>query len=111
MDGRTTERQSGPNMFWPMFFMALALAVMLGWNLTIVIRQYVAGLRMLDRQMLASVQAVQVEERLKSLLTDLIELSKTDPDAKDIVVKYRVTSNVPQQPLQAVPPAPSTPKR
>lgn len=50
-------------------------------------------------------QTQQVQERYTSLLTDVIELAETDPDAKSVVEKYKIS----RQKSASTPSAPSTP--
>ena len=87
--------------FWPMCLLALSLAVFLGWQGTVAAQQYVAALRLADQQTLLAGQAAQAEGRLQAMMMDLLELSKTDPDARGIVNKYGITFN----PAPSMPPA------
>ena len=79
--------------FWPLCLMAVSLAVFLGWQVTMAARQYVALLRLADQQTVLAGQAAQAEGKLKAMMMDLLELSKTDADARAIVSKYGIKFN------------------
>jgi chromosome segregation ATPase len=49
-------------------------------------------------------QTQQVQERYTSLLTDVIELAETDPDAKSVVEKYKISRQKPASNPSAVAP-------
>lgn len=53
-------------------------------------------------------QTQQVQERYTSLLTDVIELAETDPDAKSVVEKYKISRQKQDSNPSAVPPVNST---
>jgi len=92
--------------FWPLCLMAVSLTAFLGWQVTTTARQYVALLRLADQQTVLAGQAAQAEGKLKAMMMDLLELSKTDADARAIVTKYGIKFN----PAPAtVPPVPITP--
>ena len=52
-------------------------------------------------------QSQQVQARYTEMLTDLIKLAETDPDARAVVEKYKIQR---QQNQQAVPSAAATPQ-
>lgn len=79
--------------FWPLCFMAFSLVIILGWQLTIGVQQYIASIRMADQQVLMAKQAAQTESKLQSMMTDLLLLAKTDAEAKTIVAKYNIKMN------------------
>jgi hypothetical protein len=79
--------------FWPLCFMAFSLVIILGWQLTIGVQQYIASLRMADQQAVMATQAAQTESKLQSMMTDLLLLAKTDPEAQTIVAKYNIKMN------------------
>lgn len=104
--------------FWPLCIMALSLAVFMGWQVTTAAQQYFALLRLADQQTVMTGQAAQAESQLKALMMDLLQLSKTDADARAIVSKYGIKFNpapslvTPSHvtPASAVLPAPRSPR-
>lgn len=73
--------------------MALSLVIILGWQLTLGVQQYLGSLRMVDQQAVLVNQAAQTESKLQSMMADLLLLAKTDTEAQAIVAKYRITLN------------------
>jgi hypothetical protein len=94
--------------FWPLCLMALSLVIILGWQLTIGVQQYIASLRMADQQAVIANQAVQTESKLQAMMTDLLLLAKTDTEAQTIVTKYRIKMNA-DKPETGVPRVPALP--
>jgi len=97
--------------FWPLCIMAASLALFLGWQVTAAVRQYIAFLRLADQQTVMAGQATQTESKLQAMTMDLLELSKTDTDARAIVSKYNIKFNPaqpPALPLEAVLPQPKS---
>lgn len=92
--------------FWPLCLMALSLVIILGWQLTAGIQQYSASRRMAEQQALMAQQAAQTESKLQAMMTDLLLLAKTDPEAKTIVEKYRIKMN-PDKPASGASGAPT----
>ena len=87
--------------FWPLCLMAVSLAAFLGWQVTAAARQYVGLVRLADQQAVLAGQATQAEAKLQAMMMDLLELSKTDADARAIVSKYGIKFN--PVPLSALP--------
>ena len=98
--------------FWPLCLMALSLGCFLGWQVTTAARQYIGLMRIADQQTLQAGQVAQAESKLQAMMMDLLELSKTDADARAIVGKYGIKFNaapapaLPVLPLEAVLPVP-----
>jgi hypothetical protein len=92
--------------FWPLFMLAVSLTVFLGWQVTASVQQYIASLRMQDQQAALTEQAAQAETKLQTMMMDLLELAKKDPEARAIVGKYNIKFNPPAQsadlPLAAI---------
>lgn len=96
-------------LFWPFCLVALSLAVFLGWQVSLSVRQYIGLVRVAEQQELLEVQAVQAEAKFQSMVMDLMTLAKTDMDARKIVTKYGIQFNPPPspaQPAEAVTPKP-----
>jgi hypothetical protein len=104
--------------FWPLCLSAFSLAILLGWMVTQATRQRVDTIRLLDQQALVAQQAAQAEGKLQAMMMDLLELAKSDADAKALVTKYRITfkpnealapPQVQPAPTQAKPPEAAAP--
>ena len=81
--------------FAPLLITLIGLIVFLAWNLRVAIVQ-TRNLRVAEIQVRqASIQSAQTEEKLKAMLTDLLVLVPTDPDAAAIARRYRITQNAP----------------
>ncbi|MFA5044064.1 MAG: hypothetical protein WC381_02275 [Kiritimatiellia bacterium] len=85
--------------FWPLCLMALSLAVFLGWQVTIAAQQYIGLVRLADQQTFQAGQAMQAEKKLQAMMMDLLDLSKTDAEARSIVVKYGIKFNPAKPPV------------
>lgn len=81
--------------FPAVMLIAASVAILLAWNLyqTSVARSN--GIRVSAQQEIQLTQAVQTEEKLRLMMTDLVELAKSDADAKSIVTRYNITFNNP----------------
>ena len=91
-----------PGPFWPLVLMGLSLGTILTWNLVATLRDCYMGVRMRDQQDTAAAQAFEAEEKMKTLMFDLIALSAKNPEAKAIVDKYQIRYNAaPQAPAPA----------
>jgi len=83
--------------FWPICMIAVSMAVFLSWQVISGARQYINLLRLADQQNALSGQAVQAESKLQAMMMDLLNLSKTDTDARTVVTKYGIKYNPAQQ--------------
>ena len=79
--------------FVPLLTLALAVLVLLTWDLTVAAKQHVAGLRLMDQQQQQIVQAAAVENKLRQMMLDLVELAKQNTDAATIATRYGVVFN------------------
>ncbi len=79
--------------FGPLCLMALSLIIILGWQLTVGIEQYLGSIRMIDQQAAIANQAAQTESKLQAMMTDLLLLAKTDTEAQKIIAKYNIKLN------------------
>ena len=83
------------SVFWPLTLALVSLIVLLSWNLFVTIRQN-EGLQVAKYQVWqASAQSVQAEQKLKSMLSDLMDLAPQDAEAARIIKKYKITQNSP----------------
>ena len=86
--------------FWPLCLLAVSLTVLLVWQVTLAGQQYVALVRLSDQQVVMTQQAVQTENKLKTMMMDLLELAKTDADARAIVTKFNIQYAPPPSSVQ-----------
>jgi len=99
--------------FPALFLIAASVIILLSWNASQMLSVHSNGVRISVQQDLQLTQASQTEEKLKQMMSDLVELSKSDTDAETIVKRYKIVFNNPT-PTKAVtptpPPAKSAPK-
>ncbi|MEI7881162.1 MAG: hypothetical protein WCI95_09835 [bacterium] len=79
--------------FLPLVLIALGVILLFSWNLSIALNQQTAGVRISAQQDLQLAQAAQTELKLKTMMTDLLELSKTDKEAEAIIKRYKIAIN------------------
>jgi hypothetical protein len=98
-----TERYHG---FWPVFIIGCSLAMILVWEIQvgIVARQNAEQLR--DQQLRVVDQAKHVQGELEKIVRGLVDLSKTDDAAKQIVNKFGIKINNPTVPTETPTPSP-----
>lgn len=84
--------------FWPIVLLGLSLVAFLGWQVTLGIKEYRAGLAMVDRQRLIGVQAADAEAKLQAMVLDLLELARTNTAANAIVEQFSIQYTPPAQP-------------
>jgi len=101
----THASQEVTSTFLPQLLVALSILILLGWQVYSGSRQYFAFMRMSDQQAVLVSQAAQAENKIQSMMTDLLRLSQTDADAKTIITKYRITYNPPRQAVSSDQPA------
>ena len=93
--------------FWPVALMAASIILFFIWNIVVTVRLRGGAVRLRDQQTAIVMQGVQAEERLKRMMIDLLEMSKTDPSAAAIAQKYRITFNPPTAGVPAAGPLPA----
>lgn len=95
MDSPTNKETvvSSFSSFLPLCLLAASLIIVLGWQMTLSVQQYLATVEIAGKQAVMGEQAAQAESKLQAMMTDLLQLAKTDPEAKLIVTKYRVKLN------------------
>lgn len=82
--------------FLPMALVTVSVLIFLGWQTAQSVRQHATLIRLSDRQELLASQAAQTENQLQALMMDLLQLAKTDEDARAIAAKYNIKFNPPQ---------------
>lgn len=88
MSTLSTEKTFSP--FLPVLLLSFCLLALLSWNLYLVANQHTEAQRGKEQLLVQLDQAVRTEQRLKLLMTDLIELSKQDKEAEEIVSRYKI---------------------
>jgi short-subunit dehydrogenase involved in D-alanine esterification of teichoic acids len=81
--------------FLPLVLIALGVIVLFSWNLTMALNQHSNGIRISAQQELQLAQAAQTEDKLKIMMSDLVELSKSDTNAETIVKRYKIAFTPP----------------
>ncbi|MEI8242653.1 MAG: hypothetical protein WCI17_05250 [bacterium] len=81
--------------FWPLTLALAGLILLLSWNLHGAVRQS-SNLRLLEVQLgQAAAQSAQAEQKLRAMLSDLMELATQDAVAATIIRKYQIRQNAP----------------
>lgn len=93
--------------FPAILLVAASVAILLVWNLYQIALVRSNGLRISAQQDIQLAQAGQTEEKIRLMMTELVELAKRDADAKAIVTRYNIVFNNPvpdpAAPLAAAP--------
>jgi cell shape-determining protein MreC len=119
-----------PSAHLPIALLALAIAILLAsqigaagqsarimrWQMSTIEKQ-IETLKNLDNQLVTEIatreasvkQSGELKNQLQSLLTDLIELSTTDEDAKRVIQKYNIQRTQPPAATTPAAAAPATP--
>ncbi len=86
---------SAPTAFWPFLLLAVSLCAILVWQLIVAneVREHGGQLR--DQLVKQVEQSHRMQAGLQKFARDLIEVSKSDPDAKAIVDKYGISITTP----------------
>lgn len=77
--------------FLPLVLIASGIIILFTWNLMIALEQHSNGVRIGLQQKLQLTQASQAEVKLKAMMSDLIELAKSDRDAEAITKHYKIS--------------------
>lgn len=81
--------------FPAIMLIAASVAILLAWNLYQISVARSNAIRISAQQEMQLAQAQQTEEKLRLMMTDLVELSESDNDALTIVKRYNITFNNP----------------
>lgn len=92
--------------FWPVFFIGMSILLLLVWEIQVGVSTRQAAEGMHEQQLRAVDQAKKVEDELGKLVRGLVELSKTDDAARQIVTKFGIKLNNPTVPTETPTPAP-----
>ena len=86
--------------FWPIFLIGLSLLLIFGWEIWIGVATRQTTRQLQEKQVRMVDQARQVQSGLEKLVRGLVELSKTDDAAKNLVTKFGIKLNNPSVPAE-----------
>ncbi len=96
MNTETTEQFSiGKDAFLPLMLLIVSVLLLFIWQVNGFSEQKTALRATIDRQDQMVKQSLQVQASLQKLLTDLLELAKTDQLAQQIVTKHNIQQQAP----------------
>ena len=81
------------NHFLPLVLLGCGFLVFLGWQVTRITRERTALQDSLTQREPAIVQAVETQKRLEKLVMDLLDVAKTNSEARRIVSQYNIQYN------------------
>ena len=84
--------------FWPVLLIGLSILLLFIWEMRLGILTRQTALQLKEQQVRLVDQAQQVQTRLEKLVRALVELSKTDDEAKKLVAKFGIKLNNPSLP-------------
>lgn len=85
-----TVARPAPTAFWPFMLLGLSVCSILVWQLKVANQVREHGTQMRDQQIKLVDQSRRVQAGLQKFARDLIEVAKTDDEAKAIVTKYGI---------------------
>lgn len=81
--------------FWPVLLISVSLVLIFGWEIWVGILTRQNAQQLQEQQVRLVEQATQVQTRLEKLVRALVELGKTDEEAKKLVTKFGIKINDP----------------
>jgi hypothetical protein len=92
------------NGFWPILLIGVSLLMIFSWEVWIGVDTRQTAQLLLEQQGKSVDKAKQVQANLEKLVRDLVELSKTDDEAKKLVTKFGIKISNPTLPTATPPP-------
>jgi hypothetical protein len=86
--------------FWPVFLIGCSLLMILSWEIAVGVNARANAEQLRDQQLRVVDQATKVQSELEKLVRGLVDLSKTDDEAKKIVTKFGIKVNNPAMPTE-----------
>ena len=86
------------DIFWPVLLMGLSLVLVLSWEIWIGAETRRSAQQLQEQQVKVVDQAKQVQLSLEKLVRGLVDLAKTDENAKKLVTKFGIKLNNPTVP-------------
>jgi len=84
--------------FWPLLLMGTSLLLILSWEILVGIQTRENAQQTQQQQIRLVDQAKQVQLGLEKLVRSLVDLSKTDDDAKRLMTKFGIKIGEPAAP-------------
>jgi uncharacterized membrane protein YccC len=84
--------------FWPVFLIGLSLLTVFVWEIWVGVTTRRAAEQLQEKQVRMVEQATQAQSSLEKLVRGLVELSKTDNAAANLVTKFGIKVNNPSVP-------------
>ena len=91
-------RSPAYHYFWPVFLLGLSLLMVFTWEIWVGVATRSAAQQLQEQQVRKVNQAKQVESGLEKLVRGLVDLSRTDDAAKNLVTKFGIKVNNPSVP-------------
>lgn len=95
-DGAPASSQA--TIFWAQALLSVAFFLLVGWQLFMGWQQYQYLRRQRDQGMQLVTQSLATQNALRKLALDLLELAKTDVEAKALIEKYKIAPGTPAPP-------------
>ena len=92
------------NGFWPVFLIGMSMVLIFVWEIQVSVFTRRNAVALKDQQVKVVDEAKKVQGELEKIARGLIELSKTDAKAQQIVTKFGIKVNNPTVPTET--PAP-----
>lgn len=90
--------------FWPVLLIGVSLLFILAWEIRVGVATRQTARQLQQEQVLKVDQAKEVQARLEKLVRGLVDLAKTDDEAKKLVTKFGIKISNPTLPTS--PPSP-----
>ena len=90
--------------FWPMLLIGLSLIIIFTWEIWVGVDTRETAGQLQEQQEKVAEQSKQIQANLEKLVRGLVELSKTDEEAKRLITKFQIKITNPTAP--AATPAP-----
>ena len=84
--------------FWPVLLIGLSFILVLSWEIRIGMATRRSAQQLQEQQVRLVDEAQRVQNGLEKLVRGLVDLSKTDDEAKKIVTKFGIKVNNPTVP-------------
>ena len=94
----TAQNASTSDIFWPVLLIGLSLVLVLSWEIWIGADTRRSAQQLQEQQVKVVDQAKQVQLSLEKLVRGLVDLAKTDENAKKLVTKFGIKLNNPTVP-------------
>lgn len=90
--------------FWPVLLIGLSILLIFAWEIRVNIFTRQSAQQLQDQQVRLVDQAKRVQTGLEKLVRGLVDLAKTDDEAKRLVTKFGIKVNNPTVPTSTPPP-------